>query len=202
VSAGQGRASDDSAGKGPEEGEARGEGAEDATVALTPLFSTGGASPWYGQSSEPRLMLRREAERASIVNGNGRTGGRMARNPVRDERQGDLFGAPPPRAKPARRAASPVRVADEAPAWETASLAALGQRVTRAEIDDLLDGLPDEELAYLVVKAVRAVKRRIAQEQGRVLRPKGAGRGKSPLEDALQRVGGELMEFDDPGETW
>ena len=31
----------------------------------------------------------------------------MARNRVRDERQGDLFGAPPPPANPARRAAPP-----------------------------------------------------------------------------------------------
>jgi hypothetical protein len=125
----------------------------------------------------------------------------MARNPVRDERQGDLFGTPPP-PKPARRAAAPVSVVEEAPARETASLATLGQRATRAEIDELLDGLPDEELAYLAVKATRVVKRRFARGQGRVLRPKGAGRGQSPLEDALCQIGGELLEFDDPGETW
>ena len=131
----------------------------------------------------------------------------MARNPVRDERQGDLFRGPPPPAKPARRAAAPVRVVpvrvvEETPALETASLATLGQRATRAEIDELLDGRPDEELAYLVVKATRVVKRRLARGQGRVLRSKGAGRGRSPLEDAMRQIGSELIEFDDPGETW
>jgi hypothetical protein len=78
----------------------------------------------------------------------------------------------------------------------------LDQRATRAGIDGLLDGLPDEDLAYLVVEATRVVKRRFAREQGRVLRPKGVGRGKSPLEDALRRIGGELTEFDDPSPTW
>lgn len=126
----------------------------------------------------------------------------MARNPVRDERQGDLFGAPPPPAKPARRAAAPKRVAEEAPEREAASLATLDQRATRAGIDGLLDGLPDEDLAYLVVEATRVVKRRFARKQGRALRPKGTDRGKSPLEDALRRIGGELTEFDNPSPTW
>jgi hypothetical protein len=95
-----------------------------------------------------------------------------------------------------------MKVVEEAPVREIASLAILGQRAPRAEIDELLNGLPNEELAFLLVKATRAVKRRFAREQGRVLQPKGAGRGKSPLEDALRRIGGELMEFDDPVETW
>jgi hypothetical protein len=122
----------------------------------------------------------------------------MARNPARDERQGDLFGAPPPPAKPAPRA-SPLKPARE----ETpAPLGTLGAKATRPEIDDFLDGLPDQELAYLVVEATRLVKRRLARGQGRAPRPKGPGRRQSPLDDALRRIGGELMEFEDPGEAW
>ena len=126
----------------------------------------------------------------------------MVRNPLRDERQGDLFGAPPPPAKPVRRTSPPRPVREETQAPEPMSLGTLGAKATRPEIDELLDGMPDQELAYLVVEATRLVKRRLAQGQGRGLRPKGAGRGRSPLDNALFRIGGELMAFMDPGETW
>jgi hypothetical protein len=126
----------------------------------------------------------------------------MARNLVRDERQGDLFGASPPPSKPARRTSPPTPVLEETQAPEPVSLAALGVKATRPEIDELLDGMPDQELAYLAVEATRLVKRRLVRGQGRGLRPKGAGRGRSPLDDALVRIGGELMELEDPGETW
>ncbi|MBL0406580.1 hypothetical protein JKG68_21730 [Microvirga aerilata] len=126
----------------------------------------------------------------------------MARNLVRDERQGDLFGAPPPPGKPVRRTSPPRLVREEARALEPVSLGTLGAKATRPEIDELLDGMRDQELAYLAVEATRLVKRRLARGQGRGLRPKGTGRGKSPLDDALVRIGGELMEFEDPGETW
>jgi len=126
----------------------------------------------------------------------------MARNPVRDERQGDLFGAPPPPAKPAGRSPPPKQVREETPPPEPVSLSTLGARVTRPAIDDYLDGLPDRELAYLAVEAVRSIKRRLARGQGRGLQPKGFNRRQSPLDDALRRIGGELMEFEDPGETW
>jgi hypothetical protein len=126
----------------------------------------------------------------------------MARNLVRDERQGDLFGAPPPPAKPARRTAPPKPVPEDTEAPEPVSLVTLGAKATRPEIDELLDGMSDQELAYLAVEATRLVKRRLVRGQGRGLRPKGTGRGKSPLDDALFRIGGELMECEDPGETW
>jgi hypothetical protein len=76
-------------------------------------------------------------------------------------------------------------------------LGTLGAKATRPEIDELLDGMPDQELAYLAVEATRLVKRRLVRGQGRGLRPKGAGRGRSPLDEALVRIGGELMEFED-----
>jgi|SRR4051794_31748608 hypothetical protein len=126
----------------------------------------------------------------------------MARNPVRDERQGDLFGAPPPPAKPSRRSSLPKPVRGETQAPEPVSLATLGAKATRPEIDELLPDMPDQELAYLVVEATRLVKRRLARGQGRGLRSQIGRGGKSPLHDALQRIGGELMEFEDPGEGW
>ena len=126
----------------------------------------------------------------------------MAQNPVRDERQGDLFGAPPPPAKPARRTSPPKPAREETRAGEPVPLGALGAKATRPEIDELLDGMPDQDLAYLAVEATRLVKRRLTRGQGRGLRSKGTGRGRSALDDALRRIGGELMEFEDPGETW
>jgi hypothetical protein len=126
----------------------------------------------------------------------------MARNPVRDERQGDLFGAPPPPAKPARRTSPQNPVRHETRAVEPVSLGVLGARPTRPEVDELLDRMPDQELAYLAVEATRLVKRRLARGQGTGLRPKGSGRWQSPLDDALRRIAGELMEFEDPGGTW
>ena len=126
----------------------------------------------------------------------------MARNPLRDERQGDLFGAPPQPAKPARRAAPPISMRKETPAPEPMSLGNLGARAARPEIDAFLDGLPDQELAYLVVEATRLVKRRLARGQGRGLRSRGPGRGQSPLAEVPHRLGAELMEFDEPDETW
>ena len=126
----------------------------------------------------------------------------MARNRIRDERQGDLFGAPPPPAKPVRRASPPTAAREEALAPEPVSLSSLGTRATRPEIDDFLDGMPDGVLAYLVVEATRLVKRRLAHGQGRGLRTKGPGMGKTPLDDAVRRVAAELIEFEDPGETW
>ena len=126
----------------------------------------------------------------------------MARHPVRDERQGDLFGAPPPTAKPARRASSPKTVREEARAPEPMSLGNFGARTTRPEINEFLDGLPDHELAYLVVEATRVVKRRLARGRGRGLRAKGSGLGKTLLDGTFRRIAGELMEFENPGETW
>jgi hypothetical protein len=126
----------------------------------------------------------------------------MARNPVRDERQGDLFGALPPPAKLARRVSSPPKPKRAEPLEPAlTSPGKLGATPTRPEIDELLEELPDQELAYLVVEATRLVKRRLVR-QGRGPRPKGYRKGKSPLDDALRRIGGELMEFEDPGETW
>jgi hypothetical protein len=101
----------------------------------------------------------------------------MARNLVRDERQGDLFGAPPPPAKPARRTSLPKLAQEETSATEPVSLSELGQKVTRPEISEFMDGLPDQELAYLVVEATRLVKQRLIREQGRGLWPIEANRG-------------------------
>jgi hypothetical protein len=127
----------------------------------------------------------------------------MARSPVRDERQGDLFGAPSPPAKPARWISSPPKPKrEEPPEPAQTSPGKLGAKPTRPEIDELLEELADQELAHLAVEATRLVRRRFARGQGRGLRPNGSGRPQSPLADALRRIGGELMEFEDPGEMW
>jgi hypothetical protein len=129
-------------------------------------------------------------------------GGSIARNPVRDERQGDLFGPPPPLANPARRASPPKPAPEETSAPEPVLLGELGQRVTKPEIDEFLHCLPDQELAYLVVEATRLIKQRLTQKAGEGLRPKGASRGKSPLDDTFHRIASGLMEFEGPGKTW
>ena len=90
----------------------------------------------------------------------------MARSPVRDARQGDLFGASPPLANPIRRAAPPKPVQEEALLPEPVLLGRLGAMATKSEIDAILDGLPDQELAYLAVEATRLVKRRPARGEG------------------------------------
>jgi hypothetical protein len=81
-------------------------------------------------------------------------------------------------------------------------LSELGQRVTKPEIGEFMDGLPDQELGYLVVEATRLVKQRLTRGQGRGLRPISANRGKSPLDDAFHWTAGELMKIEDPGATW
>jgi hypothetical protein len=126
----------------------------------------------------------------------------MARSRVRDERQEDLFGEPPPPARPVRRTSPPRSVREETRAPEPMLLGTLGAKATRPEIDELLEGMPDQELAYLAVESTRLLKRRLTRGQGRGLRPRGSDQGQSPLDDALRRIGGELMEFQDPGETW
>lgn len=101
----------------------------------------------------------------------------MARNRARDERQGDLFGASSPPAKPARRTSPPTLAREEASAPRPVSLSELDSRVTKPEINEFLDGLPEQEFAYLVVEANRFVKRRLTRGQGRGLRPKGGNQG-------------------------
>lgn len=61
---------------------------------------------------------------------------------------------------------------EETRAPEPVSLGTLGAKATRPDIDELLDGMPDQELAYLAVEATRPVKRRLVRGQGRGLRPK------------------------------
>jgi hypothetical protein len=126
----------------------------------------------------------------------------MARNAGHDERQGDLFGAPPPSAKPARRTRPPKIAGEEAQAPDPVSLGTPGAKATRTEIDEFLDALPDQELAYLVVEATRVVKRRLARGQGRVARSRSSGWAQPPLTEALHRLGGELMQIDELDETW
>jgi hypothetical protein len=113
----------------------------------------------------------------------------MARNPVRDERQGDLCGATPPPAKPARRTSLPKPVCEESKTPEPMLLATLGAKATRPEIAELLDDMPDQELAYLAVEATRLVKRRLVRGQGKEPRHKQAAEGYRPLMTPFARSG-------------
>jgi hypothetical protein len=84
----------------------------------------------------------------------------------------------------------------------SALMGKLGAKVTRPENDEFLDSLSDQELAYLVFETTRLVKRRFTQGQGRGLRLNGGGCGRSSFDDALRRIAGELMEFENRGEEW
>jgi hypothetical protein len=88
-----------------------------------------------------------------------------------------LSGAPPPPAIPTRRTSPPKLVLEEALVLEPVSLATLGANSTRPEIDELLNGLTDQELAYLAIEATRLVKRRLARGQGTGLDLKQAAEG-------------------------
>jgi hypothetical protein len=86
----------------------------------------------------------------------------MARNPVRDERQGDLFGAPLPPVKPTLRTSLPKPAREEMRAVKPVPLGALG------------------ELAYLAIEATRLVKRRLARGRGGDFGRKALAEGDHP----------------------
>jgi hypothetical protein len=77
------------------------------------------------------------------------------------------------------------------------SLPTPDETLTKPTIDEILENMPDRDLADFAVEATRVVKRRLARGQGRGPRSKGPDRRKSPLADALQRIGNELMAFED-----
>ena len=118
----------------------------------------------------------------------------MARNFVRDERQGDLFGAPPPSIKPPRRVPAPKPRRDEAPASARVALTTPGEALTKPTIDEILENMPDRDLADFVVEATRVVKRRLARGQGRgpaIQRtgPKKIAAGRCPAPDRTRTDG-------------
>ena len=106
-----------------------------------------------------------------------------------DERQGDLFGAPPPpaRTRLRRRARKPD---DTATITEPENVEALAQRLSRAEIDELFVVLPDDILADAVLAGTRELKRRAAREARQHRARRGPMRSSS-LTRTTERIAAE-----------
>jgi len=80
-----------------------------------------------------------------------------------DERQGDLFGAPAPKPAAAKRLAPTEMEVPREPPVQAVSLASLVQRSSRYELEDMVNELGDEQLAHLVVRGIRILKKRMAR---------------------------------------
>jgi hypothetical protein len=80
----------------------------------------------------------------------------MARQTVRGNRQGDLFGFQPV-ADPSRRRTP----AGRPKATEPLSPMEFANHATRSDLGSLVAGLGDEELTYLALACTRALKRRL-----------------------------------------
>jgi hypothetical protein len=110
-----------------------------------------------------------------------------------DERQGDLFGTPAPKPVAVKRPGPTKGEAPKEPPVQPASLTHLA---------DMVNELGDEELAHLVVRGFRVLKRRLARSgQGGSQRAPNASR-QSPLNRALQEIATELSGFDEPDADW
>lgn len=131
----------------------------------------------------------------------------MGRGPTRrrqswDERQGDLFGVSPPKPTAAKRPTPAIkRKTPEEQSIEAVSLSSLAKRASRHEIEDMVNELGDE-LAHLVVRGVRTVKRRLARGgQGAGPSTRTGGR-RSALDRVLQEIAAELSGFDESDADW
>jgi hypothetical protein len=119
-----------------------------------------------------------------------------------DERQGDLFGAPAPKPAAAKRLAPTESEIPKEPPVQAVSLASLAQRSSRYELEDMVNEIGDEELAHLVVRGIRILKKRMARAG------KGGGdrtlnaRRHSPLDRALQEIASEISSFDETDGDW
>jgi hypothetical protein len=119
-----------------------------------------------------------------------------------DERQGDLFGAPAPKSAVARRPVPTKTGLVKEPLVQAVSLTALAQRSNRYELEDMVNELGDEELAHLIARGVRILKKRLARVgQGSGRRVLNGSR-QSPLDRALQEVASELSSFHEPDADW
>ena len=105
-----------------------------------------------------------------------------------DEHQGDLFGTPalPVPVRPRHRA----RKLDDALSAGPETIEALAQRLSRAEIDELLVTLPDDVLADAMLAGTRELKRRAAREARQHRTKRGTPRS-SLLTRAAERLATE-----------
>lgn len=126
----------------------------------------------------------------------------MRRRVSWDERQGDLFGASAPKQVAEKRLSQSKSPVPEKPTPQPVSLVSLAQRSSRVELDDMVNELGDEELAYLITRGVRSLKRRLMRAgQGGSRRASDRGR-QSPLDRALRDIATELSAFDESGADW
>lgn len=118
----------------------------------------------------------------------------MARRPETDRRQADFFGTPAPtpvapeqrptpkpKPKPETKRQPPPPDIKEA---SFDSIDVLAARLSHTEWNELVAGLPDEDLAHLVVATVRQLRRRLARSRGR------SGKGRT---SALERSAHQLI---------
>jgi hypothetical protein len=132
----------------------------------------------------------------------------LGRSPTRrrqswDERQGDLFGASAPKPVAAKRPVPTIpRKTPEDEPVDAPSLSSLAKRASRQEIEDMVNELGDDELAHLILRGVKTVKRRLArvgQGAGRSTRSDGR---RTALDRALQEIATELSGFDESDADW
>lgn len=83
-----------------------------------------------------------------------------------DESQGDLFGALAPKPAATKRLAPTESEVPKEPPVQAVSLASLAQRSSRYELEDMVNEVGDEELAHLVVRGIRILKKRMARAGG------------------------------------
>jgi hypothetical protein len=126
----------------------------------------------------------------------------MRRRHSWDERQGDLFGAPSPKPAAANRPSPAKRNLPEDPPAEAVSLASLAKHSSRHEIEDMVNELDDDELAHLIVRGVRTLKRRLTRAGKEGSRPGWSGGRRSPLDRALQDIAAELSGLDEHDADW
>jgi hypothetical protein len=124
----------------------------------------------------------------------------LARRFSLHERQGDLFGGTPAPSlapkKPRKGSTKPREVAPEPESSEQPN-----RQLTRLDLEEVVNGLEDEDLGFLALLATR-LKRLVARSQSRAGLGRGASGRISPAERSLRALADELRAFDDHDEVW
>ena len=125
----------------------------------------------------------------------------MARRFGFDERQGDLFGATPslsPAPRKSRKGGSKPREVVPEPEITVQPV----RQLKRLDLEEIVQGLEDEDLGFLALIATRRLKRQVVRSQNRAGRGRGGSTRGSPAERNLQAIADELRAFDDHDEVW
>lgn len=125
----------------------------------------------------------------------------MARRIRSDERQADLFDAPPqPVRPPTSKASRQSKSAIEAPTAGAETAAAFAERAGPADLDELVLALADDALAHLALASARQLRRRMTRAAGGRQRASGTGKNRSALNRAGQHLAAEWAA--PPEEAW